>query len=53
MATQNGHTDICASLIENNANVNEKRGDGVTPLFMAVEKGFSDLCTLLLKNNAM
>ena len=49
---QNGHTDVCTLLIKTNANVNEKRGDGVTPLLMAVQNGLSDVCTMLLGKNS-
>lgn len=37
---------------ENNANVNEKRGDGATPLFQALKNGHANVCTVLLESNA-
>ena len=35
-----------------NANENETRGDGTTPLFMAAQNGHADMCTVLLEKNA-
>ena len=52
MAAQKGFSDVCAVLLENNANVNVNSENGATPLFVAAQNGHLELCTMLLENKA-
>ena len=53
LLVQNGHADVVAILLKNNANPDLPReSNGCTPLFIATQNGHTDVVAILLKNNA-
>ena len=40
---QNGHAEVCFALRENNANLNDNRGNDATPQLKVAQKGHTDL----------
>ena len=51
MAAQNGHIDVCALLLENNAHANQQNNDAVSPLEITATNGHAaDVCNLLIEN---
>merc|ERR1711879_505370 len=51
-AARNGHKDVVALLLVNNANINHQTSSGWTALMSAAYKGHKDIVALLLLNNA-
>ena len=49
---QRGHMDVVRVLVDNKADVNIKRTNGVTPLYIAAENGHTEVVKLLLGNKA-
>ncbi len=48
LASEKGHKDVCALLLDRGANVKAKNHAGFTPLHMASQNGHKDVCELLL-----
>ncbi|VDI25151.1 Hypothetical predicted protein [Mytilus galloprovincialis] len=52
ISSVNGYTDLLHWLIEHEADVNDRRKDGSSALYMGCEKNYVDVVRILLKNNA-
>lgn len=54
MAAELGHEDVCDILLENNAFVNVRNKNGLTPLHLAAKNGFNQLVKdLVSKHGAL
>lgn len=51
-ASQKGHTETAALLLQNNSDPNIANKDSETPLFVASRNGHTETAALLLQNNA-
>lgn len=52
IASDQGILDVCRLLIQNDANVNHVRCDGMSALMLASQQGHLDICRLLLQYKA-
>ena len=51
-ASRHGRLEICKFLVENNATIDKRDGDGCTPLYIAASHGHSDVTEYLLDQGA-
>lgn len=51
-STERDFFHVCALLLKNNAQVNQKSNDEASPPWVAAYNCHVDVCTLLLENNA-